>query len=349
MAFSDIMKSSGILSSAIDSYLLTEIQEDDRKRGTEIFSPSLISKGCLIALILDKLGYNSFSKIPDPKLKRIFKNGDDVHERLQGLAEKSGILKLSEVAVKHPTTGMYGTSDGLIWLEGRQEVVIAEFKTINDNMYNNALKGGALESHINQATMYTGMMEIRRRQLRKKYKTEDEFYASTADRIRYYKRVYFNHIKSGRKHKRVDKLKHLIRVALKADELLWNCPNPVSRFTILYENKNNQMFKEFEYSIEQSKFDHFVQLCIDTAKWLKDNKHINVDNIEYHQVKSHVLPKRDPNYYKSCDSCKYCNFKDFCYTHVEEGVNHVKKKKKKEDKRSKNPISRAKARKRASR
>lgn len=297
-------------------------------------------------MILDKLDYNAYSKIPDPVTKRIFMNGDDVHERLQKLSIKSGILKLAEVAVKHPTCGMYGTSDGLALLEGRQEIVIAEYKTINKDKFDKDLKGGAVPSHVNQATMYAGMMEIRRKQLRKKYKTEEEFFASTADRIRYYKREYFNHIVDGRKHKRIDKLRHLIGVALRADYLMWQCPNPIQRFTILYENKNNQQFKEFVYTMEQSKFDEFVQLCVDTAEWLDKHSKVDKDNVEFHQVKSHVLPKRNPEFYKSCDACLYCNHKQFCYDQIELGVKYEEKKKKKQgrDKKSKNPILRSRAR-----
>jgi hypothetical protein len=328
VGFTSLLKDNGILTNAINSYLLQLQEENDRR--SDVYSPSLISNGCLIALILDKLGYKRTARVPDVKTKRIFHNGDKTHERLQDYAVKSGIAKFIEVAVKHPTCGMYGTCDLVLYLDRLEEIVLGELKTINTNSFENDLKGGALPNHVSQITMYVGMMELRRQHLRRKYKTEDEFYRSIAERIRFYRNNYFDHIRDGQKYTRQQKLQHLIRLALAVDELLWKTKKPITRFTILYENKNNQEFKEFEYQFDQKKFDEFVQLCEQASEWLDKHYKVNADNVEYLQIKKQILPKRKAEFTKSCKACRNCPFNEFCYTHIEAEDKKREKEKKKD-------------------
>jgi hypothetical protein len=349
MSFKDLMKSTGIMTSAINTYLLTTIEENDRR--SDIHSPSLISKGCLITMIMNKLDYNAFGRLPNEQTKRIFANGDGVHERLQDWTLKSGLGKFMEVALKHPYCGMYGTTDAILLLERAMEVVVGEYKSMNDSKFNNALKGGALIEHQSQATMYTGMLELRRKHLRKKYKTEEDLMGSIAERMRFYRQNYFDHIKDGKKYTRLQKLQHLLRIAINVDHFLWTISKPIKRYTILYENKNTQAFKEFEYTIDEVEFARFVKLCTDTNDWLNKYDKVDKDNIEYFQIKQGILPKRDPRFTKSCDACKYCNVSDFCYSYIEyegekdEKVKKDKKKKSGDKRRSKNPLERVKARK----
>lgn len=344
MGYADMRKGKkqgGILTNAINSYLLTKIEENDRRN--DIYSPSLISGGCLIALILDKIGFDKSRKVIDPQRKRIFENGSLAHERLQGYAKHSGISVFQEVALKHPTCNMYGTCDDVLFLPRNDEVIIGDYKTIKAEKFEKDLKVGALPSNVGQITMYVGMMELRRKHLRATYKTEAELITDTPARIKYYREHYFDHIKDGAKYTRQQKLAHLIGLALDVDLFMYHVKKPLERFILLYENKNTQGFKEFEYKFDQDKFEGFVTMCEDATKWLDEHRHVNADTVEYLHRKNEILPERKEQFKISSEPCVWCPYKEFCYESIKcegDGVDGEVKGTKKTGHRKANPLKR---------
>ena len=90
--------------------------------------------------------------ITDPKLKRIFAIGHDVHHRIQKLLSKIGILIDDEIPVSNKEFRISGHCDGI--LKRKDKKLALEIKSINERGFNWALNAGPKDAHINQIRIY---------------------------------------------------------------------------------------------------------------------------------------------------------------------------------------------------
>lgn len=95
----------------------------------------------------------------DPRMMRIFHNGEQVHERLQSYLANAGILFQAEVDVPRDDLDIHGRCDAVALLENRFYVL--EFKSINlPSIYQ------IKEEHRGQCSWYMWIWEKRRAELR---------------------------------------------------------------------------------------------------------------------------------------------------------------------------------------
>lgn len=230
----------------------------------------------------------------DPRLRRIFENGDRVHERLQGYLEDMGRMMMSEIPVIDDDYLIQGHSDGAITIGKKlDEIAVLEIKSINDAGWT-ALKSEKPE-HRRQAMVYLHCLEKRREWLHSHYKTYAEFKASEPER-RKWAEDHYKHLRSGRKFTREQKIAKKVKDQLVADEILYDAQKPISKVVFWYENKNTQQIKE--YTVE------------------RDNKVIRDVLDEYEFLNECVESKRPPSRggrTKVCRECTYCDFKYDCW------------------------------------
>jgi hypothetical protein len=173
------------------------------------------------------------------------------------------------------------------------EVGILEVKSINDNGFS-ALKD-AKDEHKAQAMIYLFCAEERRLHLRKKYINGGAFSLSTTTRSKYYADRY-KHFVGGSKFTKEQKVEMQVRLGLKADTILFNTSEPITKVIFLYENKNDQQLKEF--IVERD--DKILNTVLEQYIYINDC------------INEEVLPDRIcPN--KSCSSARFCNYKLECF------------------------------------
>ena len=205
------------------------------------------------------------------------------------------LLICDEVPILNDEYKIQGHTDGLLELS-KNEVGVLEIKSINDHQYSQ-LKD-AKEEHKKQGLIYLYCLEQRRLYLRKKYKTLGDFYDSEEERSLYFRSKY-QHMKSGRKYTREEKIQNEVDLNLICDDILYRTEEPITKVIFLYENKNNQELKEFV--VERNVTTEHI---LDGV--LKEYKDLN----EY--CENNIVPPREGKN-KSCQMCKWCDYVFECW------------------------------------
>ena len=298
MGMKDILKSQMKMSQKsvagqIEQYLFRQINKPN-DRAIDVNAPSSAG-GCLRAAYYSRKQFEPDNPI-NPRTQRIFDNGTKVHERLQGYLLDMNLLIMDEVPLINDEYKIQGHTDG--YLDFDDEVAILEIKSINDNQFSQ-LKDAKPE-HKCQGLIYLYCAEERRKFLKNTYRTGAQFRRSEAERAKYFERHYL-HMKDGSKYTRKEKIAKEVELNLISDDVLFGYDKPVSKVVFLYENKNNQEFKEFTVVLNrktQSILDSLLQGYTDLNKFCKDD----------------VVPPRDKNATsKSCGCCTWCDFKHRCW------------------------------------
>lgn len=286
------MKREGLVASQIDKYLFEQANKPN-DRAVNVNAPSQAGK-CNRANYYMRMQIDGDGSI-DARTQRIFDNGTCVHERLQSYMLDMGLLHMDEVPLINDEFNIQGHTDGFIAVSD-DEVAILEIKSINDNQFNQ-LKD-AREDHKCQGLIYLFCAEERRQYLRSTYKTPEEFNASYYDRAKYFAQHY-QHMKSGRKFSRQQKIENEVSLNLLSDNILFYTSKPVSKVVFLYENKNNQELKEF--IVERNMVTESI--LTDTLSRYKELNRC---------CEMHIEPPREGSS-KSCSTCRFCSYKNTCW------------------------------------
>lgn len=291
--FNTMKTPNGLIIPRLDQYLLS-LNEEKNDRAINVNAPSQVG-GCMRCNFYARCGYEKDTNAIEPRARRIFDNGTKTHERLQEYLMKEGVLLLDEVPLRNDDFNIQGHTDGFLAIgeSTLDEIAILEIKSINSRGFEQ-LKT-AKDAHKMQAQVYMYCAEMRRRFLKNKYKTQEDLDNDYENREKYYESLY-QHIQSGKKHSREDKIAYQVELNDICDTLLFNVKKPISRVIFLYENKDNQDVKEF--CVEWS--DDLVEKILE----------------EYSEINGYVLKKKIPprgGTSKSSDPCRWCNYKLECY------------------------------------
>lgn len=288
----DSMKKEGLVTAPLDEYLFTKANEPN-DRAINVNAPSQAGK-CNRANYYMRMQYDKDGSI-DPRTQRIFDNGTYTHERLQTYLLDMELLAMDEVPLINDEYNIQGHTDGFLQLSN--EVAILEIKSINDNQFGQ-LKD-AKEEHKKQGLIYLYCAEERRKFLHRTYKTVKEFNDSWETRYRYFE-FHYQHMKSGSKYTREEKIKNEVMLNMLSDNILFYTENPITKVVFLYENKNNQELKEF-----------VVERNITTEPILKEvlDDYAFLNNCVVMQEK----PDRPQGATKSCQMCRWCSYKNECF------------------------------------
>ena len=139
----------------IDKHLSTVHEVNDREKN--VFHPSFMHNNCLRAIIYNFKGEGDFV-VTDPKLKRVFAIGHDVHERIQKMLKKIGILEADEVPARSKEYRIGGHCDGVLKRKGKK--LALEIKSINSKGFDRALSYGPKSEHINQVRIYMWLLKL---------------------------------------------------------------------------------------------------------------------------------------------------------------------------------------------
>jgi len=141
----------------VDKHLSTVHKVNKRKKN--VFHPSFMHNACMRAIVYNYKGEGDFV-VTDPKLKRIFANGDDVHDRVQTMLKGCKVLIKKEAPVKHKKYRISGSCDGILRRSNSNEKLALEIKSINTKGFEWALKTGPKPEHINQVRIYMWLLKI---------------------------------------------------------------------------------------------------------------------------------------------------------------------------------------------
>lgn len=149
----------------IDKHLSTIHEISDRKKN--VFHPSFMHNDCPRAIVYNYLGTGDFV-VTDPRVKRIFANGHNVHSRIQKLLKDWGLLLEEEVTAENKEWRIYGHCDGILKLKRKtsdnniKEIKVAlEIKSINLKGFEYALKKGPKIEHICQVRIYMWLLGLK--------------------------------------------------------------------------------------------------------------------------------------------------------------------------------------------
>ena len=286
------MKREGLVASKIDKYLFEQANKPN-DRAVNVNAPSQAGK-CNRANYYMRMQVDGDGAI-DARTQRIFDNGTYTHERLQAYMIDMELLLMDEVPLINDQYNIQGHTDGFINVSD-DEIAILEIKSINDNQFSQ-LKD-AREDHKCQGLIYLFCAEERRKYLRDTYKTPEEFNASYGDRAEYY-RAHYQHMKSGSKYTREQKIQNEVELNLLSDNILFYTSKPVSKVVFLYEDKNNQELKEF--IVERNMLTEPILEDV-----LKRYEELN------ECCEKGVEPPREGTS-KSCNTCRFCGYKNNCW------------------------------------
>lgn len=286
------VKQEGYIIKPLDFFLEKQANADN-DRAVDVNAPSQAGQ-CMRHNYYMRKQYDSDGDI-GARTQRIFDNGTYTHERIQNYLLEMNLLICDEVPLLNEEYNIQGHTDGFLDLP-EDEVAILEIKSINDNQFNQ-LKD-AKEEHKKQGLIYLYCAEERRQQLRNKYKTLEEFYASQEERAEYYRSKY-QHMKGGRKFTREQKIQHEVDLNLICDDILFRTEKPITKVIFLYENKNTQDMKE--YCVERSTVTEHILTGV-----LNEYQALN----EY--CEEDELPPREGTS-KSCQTCRWCSYKLECW------------------------------------
>ncbi len=286
------MKKEGYITSRLDRFLFEQANKPN-DRAVNVNAPSQAGK-CNRANYYMRKQYSGDSTL-DPRTQRIFDNGTYTHERLQAYLIEMELLYMDEVPILNDELNIQGHTDGFLNLDGG-EVAILEIKSINDNNFNQ-LKD-AKEDHKRQGLVYLFCAESRRKWLHSTYTTVEDFNKSYSERYKYFESKY-QHIKSGRKHSREEKIAHEVMLNMVADNILFYTDKPITKVIFLYENKNNQELKE--YCVEMNMTTEPILYEV-----LEDYEFLNKC------CEEETIPQREGSS-KSCTMCRWCAYKNTCW------------------------------------
>lgn len=289
--FKSIKTDNGYVTKKLDRYLLS-LNGEQNDRAVNVNSPSSAG-GCLRANYYKRMGYKRDGDIK-PRLRRIFDNGDYMHDRFQTYLERQGLLVMKEVPLRNDEYEIQGHTDGLMRVSN-SKLVVLELKSINDRGFKMVKEGGVKEKHKSQGFVYMFTLEERRKELRAKYKDVEEFTEDVENRYDYYRSLY-QHLEDGKKYSREEKIEFKADQHNKADRLLIETEVPIREVSFVYENKNDQEVKEYVLKRDKKFLDNI----------LEGYKELN----EY--VEKEELPPRCCKY-KSKRPCKWCDFKIQCW------------------------------------
>ena len=176
----------------------------------------------------------------EPRIIRIFQNGDSVHERLSAyLRRDRGLNFMEEIDIPRDELDVHGRCDGLATVN--EQFVVIEFKSINRT---NVVC--PKEEHLGQITWYMMMWDKYRKALRQLLGLgEDEVPPKGFD-IEHYKQL------------------------TQEERMLVNSQGPI-KGEIIYEAKPTQSVHHFPVNLEQDRA-RKVRLWFEQMKWHIDNK-----------------------------------------------------------------------------
>ena len=294
MALKDLfnsIKKEGYVTKPLDMYLIKKTTESN-DRAINVNAPSQAGN-CLRANYYARKQVKGTESGDIARTQRIFDNGSYTHLRIQDYLTEMGMLLLDEVPLINDEYNIQGHTDGFLDLE--DEVAILEIKTINDNGFNQ-LKD-AKDYHKQQGLIYLFCAEERRKYLHNKYKTRKAYEDSEEERAEYF-RKHYQHLQDGDKHTREEKIANEVRLNLISDDILYDTEKPIDKVIFLYENKDNQMLKEFV--LERNSDVELLEQTLSRYKAL--NEFCDKDEIP---------PREGEN--KSCSTCRFCNYKNECW------------------------------------
>ena len=286
------MRKEGYVTAPLDRYLFEQANKPN-DRAVNVNAPSQAGK-CNRANYYMRNQYEGDGGI-DPRTQRIFDNGTYTHERLQAYLIDMDLLLMDEVPLLNDTYNIQGHTDGFLNLD--PEVAILEIKSINSRGF--AYLKDAKEEHKCQGLIYLFCAEERRQQLHHQFKTEEAFNASYDERAEWFAEHY-QHMKSGRKYTREQKIQNEVDLNLLSDNILFHTDTPITKVVFLYENKDTQELKEFVLERTIS-----VEPILDEV--LKDYQYLN-ECCEKQEV-----PPRPNGASKTGMMCKWCSYKNTCY------------------------------------
>lgn len=301
MALSDVfnaMKREGYVVKPLDLYLLS-LNGEDNDRAIDVNAPSQIGS-CMRGRFYARTGEHPDANCVNARTRRIFDNGSYTHVRLQTYLKEQGMLLADEVPVHNEEYNIQGHTDGIIDISLKHdlsECAVLELKSINSNGFTE-LKTPK-EEHVQQGLTYVFCLEERRKYLQDKYATREDFDRSSPLRVVKYKKLY-QHLKSGRKHTRAEKIAFQVSLHLRVDSLLYDLKTPITKAIFLYENKDNQELKEFCITTQDAKSKNVL------AKVLEDCAVLN------ECVEEDRIPPREGTC-KSCSECRFCDYKSVCW------------------------------------
>lgn len=310
----DTMKGENYLVKKLDQYLITS-QKLDNDRRWDINSPSM-SSSCSRAIYYSRTG-TEYSEKNSSRGVRILDNGTHVHSRLEDYLLKAKLIYMNEVPVFNFDYLIQGHCD-FIFPVSRYEIGVGEIKSMNDAGFR-ALKDAKPE-HKTQAFCYMFCLEQRRLYLTK--------YKSKLKLVRYlqsneYKEMIlrlYSHLEDGSKYTRKEKLAFKTEQHKRLDNFLWKTKKPIRKMVFLYENKNDQNFKEFcvEWDNDllakmMTKFvciNEYVNIFRESIKEQSAKKELTKKEIEHIRYE-HIPPREGTS--KSCQTCRWCKFKNECW------------------------------------
>jgi hypothetical protein len=135
-----------------------------KKRST--FSPSFISRvDCLRAWVYHYTNEKPDSGLVDTQLQRIFAVGHDVHDRVQGLLQRMGILtrENTEIRIYDEEYKIKGFVDGVLDVKkgGEDHNLVLEIKSANEGTFERVVNTGKAKlDHIKQAMIYLWQLDL---------------------------------------------------------------------------------------------------------------------------------------------------------------------------------------------
>lgn len=283
------------VSGVLDTYLLS-LSDTDSDRAIDVNAPSQIGS-CLRSRFYARKGYERDVHSIDPRSRRVLDNGTYFHIRTQEYLLKSGRLLLDEVPVLNEYYNIQGHTDGLLDLNKDNHISVLELKSINDNNFSKLI--APKPEHIKQGLIYIYCLEERRKYLHNHYESYEDFRNDERNRYNEYAKHY-QHVKTGKKHTREEKIQFQCDLHNKADSILIQCDAPITRAHFVYENKNTQEIKEY---------------IIDSTT--PENKNLMADILLECAVldkccEDNEAPEREGTN-KSCSVCHWCAFKTECW------------------------------------
>lgn len=276
----------------IDKYLMN-LSVTDADRAVDVNSPSQVGM-CLRARYFARTGlYVSDKKVIAPRTRRIFDNGDSMHDRVQGYLLRAGSLLISEPPIFNTRYNIQGHSDGLI--QHNDSLYVIELKSKKAELFYKLDRPD--EGHIDQASVYMYCLLSHINNMLGKYGTAAKFIASEPDRRLFYAQLH-SHLTDGSKFSRAEKIEFEVDNHITVDNLLWDYaakgkfPDKVS---ILYENKNDQSLKEFIIKYDPKRVESI----------LADYAYLN-DCI----VNSEMPPRQS---HKTNRLCTWCDYIETCW------------------------------------
>lgn len=305
MALKDVFKSAQnekINPFSIAAQLETNLAMEsmfDPDRDYQINSPSAMGT-CLRSRYYARTGTSPDSIFHKPRSLRAMDNGTYFHSRMENYFEKYGLTHLNEVPVYDDSLLIRGHTDGCYIVN--KTLVLLELKSINDRGFiklpdslSDNYKDIGIEKHIAQGLGYVACASKRQYELHEIYNTIEAFRSSQDERAELHA-LRYQYLKDGKKHTRKEKIAYMVDKCLQFDVLLYSSNIPVDTVVFLYENKNDQQFKEFvvKYS---------TQDLVDLKQEMQELNYC---------VDKKRAPEREGT--KKTDYiCTYCDYKKTCW------------------------------------